>query len=46
MGKFRGGGDEVGAALANFINAREDARARAIRNEKLRQMDREEATRL
>lgn len=46
MGKFRGGGDEVGAALANFINAREDARARANRNEMLRQMDREEATRL
>lgn len=46
MGKFRGGGDEVGAALANFINAREDARARANRNEMLRKMDREEATRL
>lgn len=32
FGKFRGGGDAVGAALANFINAREDARARALRN--------------
>ncbi len=33
MGQFRGGGDKVGAALANFINARNDARGRALRNE-------------
>lgn len=33
MGQFRGGGDKVGAALANFINARNDARNRALRNE-------------
>lgn len=33
MGQFRGGGDKVGAALANFINARNDARNRALRNQ-------------
>ena len=33
QGQFRGGGDPVGSALANFINARNDARQRALRNE-------------
>lgn len=33
MGQFRGGGDKVGAALSNFINARNDARNRALRNQ-------------
>jgi len=39
LNNFRGGGDAVGAALSNFINARENARARAVRNEELRRRD-------